>query len=57
MSIILRRRDSDFGGVTQIVDLNISDPALISPTTAHTPAPPTQRKSLKEEADLARNNC
>ena len=42
MSKILRRRDRDFGGVTQIVDLNISDPALISPSIAHTPAPPTK---------------
>ena len=41
MSKILRRRAEDCEGVARIVDLNASDPAIISPTIAHTPAPPT----------------
>ncbi|XP_028412490.1 uncharacterized protein LOC114535325 [Dendronephthya gigantea] len=42
---ILKRRtdDHDIGGVTRAVDLNQSDPALISPTIAHLPPPPTNR--------------
>ena len=42
MSKILRRRAEDCEGVARIVDLNASDPAIISPTIAHTPAPPTK---------------
>ena len=32
----------DEGGVTKEVDLNLSDPALISETIAHVPPPPTK---------------
>ncbi len=39
---ILRRREVDTEGVTQIVALNTSDPALIARTTAHVPPPPTK---------------
>ena len=50
MSKIFRRRAEDCEGVARIVDLNASDPAIISPTIAHTPAPPTkeiaQRRSM-----------
>ena len=42
ISRILRRRLMDIDGVTQKVDLNQSDPALISPTIAHLPPPPTK---------------
>ena len=42
MSKILRRRAEDCERVARIVDLNASDPAIISPTIAHTPAPPTK---------------
>ena len=44
LSKILKRRvdDDDVGGVTRVVDLNTSDPALISPTIAHLPPPPTK---------------
>ena len=41
ISHILRRRLRDIDGVTQEVDLNQSDPVLISPTIAHLPLPPT----------------
>ena len=44
LSKILKSRvdDDDVGGVTRVVDLNTSDPALISPTIAHLPPPPTK---------------
>ena len=42
MSKILRRRAEDGEGVARIIDLNASDPAIISPAIAHTPAPPTK---------------
>jgi hypothetical protein len=42
MSKMLRRRAFDFNGVTQAVDLNKSDPALVSPTIAHIPPPSTK---------------
>jgi hypothetical protein len=42
MSKMLRRRAFDFDGVTQAVDLNKSDPALVSPTIAHIPPPSTK---------------
>lgn len=42
MSKILRRRVEDDEGIARIVDLNASDPAIISPTIAHIPAPPTK---------------
>ena len=44
LSKILKRRgnDDDVGGVTRVVELNTSDPALISPTIAHLPPPPTK---------------
>jgi hypothetical protein len=44
ISKILKRRvdDDDVGGVTRAIDLNTSDPALISPTIAHIPPPPTK---------------
>ena len=46
----------DTDPVTKHVDLNTSDPALISPTTAHVPPPPT-KELLHEEADLQNNEC
>ena len=42
MSKILRRRAEDGESVARIIDLNTSDPAIISPTIAYTPAPPTK---------------
>ena len=39
---MLQRRLIDEGGVTKEVDLNQSDPALISATIAHVPPPPTK---------------
>ena len=39
---MLRRRSTDTAGVTQVVDLNKSDPATISPTIAHVPPLPTK---------------
>ena len=47
LSKILKRRldDDDVGGVTRVVDLNASDPALISQTIAHIPPPPTKEIS------------
>ena len=42
ISRILRRRLMDLESVTVRVDLNQSDPALISPTIAHVPPPPTK---------------
>jgi hypothetical protein len=36
------RREVDTEGVTQVVALNTSDPALIARTTAHVPPPPTK---------------
>jgi hypothetical protein len=44
ISKILKRRvdDDDVAGVTRAIDLNTSDPALISPTIAHIPPPPTK---------------
>ena len=43
MSKILRRRAENGEGVARIIDLNASDPAIFSPTIAHTPAPPTKK--------------
>ena len=50
ISKILKRRvnDDDDGGVTRAIDLNASDPALISPTIAHHHL---QRKLLRGGAD------
>jgi hypothetical protein len=54
ISRILKRRPDDVDSVTRNVSLNISNPALISPTIAHVPPQPTkeivERKSrfLKE---------
>ena len=42
MSKISQRRAEDGESVARIIDLNASDPAIISPTIAHTPAPPTK---------------
>ena len=42
ISHILRRQLRDIDGVTQEVDLNQNDSALISPTIAHVPPPPTK---------------
>ena len=42
ISRILRRRLMDVESVKVRVDLNQSDPALISPTIAHVPPPPTK---------------
>lgn len=42
ISHILRRREMDPDSVNKVVDLNKSDPALISPTTAHIPPPSTK---------------
>jgi hypothetical protein len=41
---MLKRRvdDDDVGVVTRATDLNTSDHALISPTIAHIPPPPTK---------------
>lgn len=50
---ILRRRvdDNDVGGVTRAVDLNTSNPALISPTIAHLPPPPTKEIVARSRFD------
>lgn len=42
ISKILSRRMHDVNSVTRNVSLNESDPALISPTIAHVPPPPTK---------------
>ena len=42
LSKILKRRKLDSNYVTQIVDLNTRDPALIAPPIAHVPHPPTK---------------
>jgi hypothetical protein len=42
ISRILKRRLDDVDSVMQNVSLNISNPALISPTIAHVPPPPTK---------------
>ena len=42
ISRMFRRRERDLDSVNKIVDLNKSDPALIAPTTAHVPPPPTK---------------
>jgi hypothetical protein len=41
-NILKRRLGDDDQGVTRAIDLNASDPALISPTIAHLPPPPTK---------------
>ena len=48
LSHILRRRTLDVEYVTQIVDLNTSDPALIAPTIAHVPPPPTKEIAKRQ---------
>ena len=48
LSHILRRRTFDVEYVTQIVDLNTSDPALIAPTIAHVPPPPTKEIAKRQ---------
>jgi hypothetical protein len=42
ISRILKRRLDDVDSVMRNVFLNISNPALISPTIAHVPPPPTK---------------
>lgn len=42
ISRILRRREIDVESVARHVSLNVSDPALISPTIAHDPPAPTK---------------
>ena len=42
ISKILKRRVDDDEGITRAIDLNASDPALISSTIAHLPPPPTK---------------
>ena len=48
LSKILKRRKLDSNYVTQIVDLNTSDRALIALTIAHVPPPPTKELAKGE---------
>ncbi|XP_028406803.1 uncharacterized protein LOC114529245 [Dendronephthya gigantea] len=50
---ILKRRTDDHNivGVTRAVDMNESDPALISPTIAHLPPPPTKEIVARSRFD------
>jgi hypothetical protein len=51
ISRILKRRLDDVDSVTRNVSLNISNPALISPTIAHVPPLPT-KEIVERKADL-----
>jgi hypothetical protein len=56
ISKILKTRvdDDDVEGVTRAIDLNTSYPALISPTIAHIPAPPTKEEEEQIHNRIAR---
>ena len=45
---VLQRRSMDTAGVTQVVDLNKSDPATISPTIGHLPPLPTKEIAARK---------
>lgn len=56
MAKILRARNEDVDIVTRQVSLNESDPALIAPTIAATPAPPSKELFLARRSRFKPSN-
>jgi len=56
MAKVLRMRKEDVDVVTRNVSLNESDPALLAPTIAHKPAPPSKELYMAKKTRFKHTN-